>query len=87
MKIYLDRRSCNCWIGSCELCFSSNYLVDELRPNCCLLDIQDDDSQTRTFYVLDRDGTFKTLVVDQDNWADFYDSWQLSYERQAAGAR
>jgi hypothetical protein len=84
MKIYLDRRACNCWIAACESCFSSNYLRDDLRPNCCMLEMQEDANPVRTFYVQDRDGILKTLVIDQDNWADYYDSWQLSYEKQAA---
>ncbi len=83
MKVYLDRRGCNCWIGSCETCFSTNYLVDEIRPNYCLVDIQEDFRDARTFYVQDRDGSVKTLVVDQHNWPDFYDSWQLSWEKQS----
>lgn len=85
MKIYLDRRGCNCWAAACETCFSWNYLDAEIRPNYCLVDVQDDQRPARTFYVQDRDGSVKTMVVDEHNWPEFHDSWQLSWEKQQAG--
>lgn len=85
MKIYLDRRGCNCWAGSCETCFSWNYLREEILPNYCLLEVQEDHRPARTFYIQDRDGSVKTMIIDEHNWAEFYDSWQLSWEKQQAG--
>jgi hypothetical protein len=46
------------------------------------LEIIDDGNSERTFLIKDRDGIDKLLVVDDSNWADAYDSWQLAWEQQ-----
>lgn len=84
MRIYLDRRGCPCWSAACETCFSWNYLREEILPNYCLVDVQEDFRPARTFYVQDRDGSVKTIIVNEQNWADFYDAWQLAYAEQQA---
>jgi hypothetical protein len=82
MKIFLDRRGCSCWAGACETCFSWHYLEKEILPNYCLLEVLEDQQPERVFTVQDRDGSQKTLRVTVENWADFHDSWILSWEKQ-----
>ena len=82
MKILLDRRTCNCWQAACESHFGWHFLREEITPIDCTLEIIDDGKVERTFLIKDRDGTDKLLVVDDSNWADAYDSWQLVWEQQ-----
>ena len=82
MKIILDRRSCNCWDAACESHFGWHFLRTEVTPVDCVLEIKEDGKEARTFYILDRDGIDKTLVVDEDNHALAYDSWQIAWEEQ-----
>lgn len=82
MKITLDRRSCNCWDAPCESHFGWHFLRGQITPVDCVLDIQDDGMQARTFFIFDRDGINKTLVVDESNHALAYDSWQKAWEEQ-----
>ena len=48
----------------------------------CAIEILDDGQSSRTFIIKDRDGIDKQLLVDERNWADAYDSWQLAWESQ-----
>jgi hypothetical protein len=82
MKIILDRRSCNCWDAPCETHFGWHFLREEITPVDCTLEIQDDGKQARTFFILDRDGINKTLIVDESNQELAYDSWLLAWEEQ-----
>jgi hypothetical protein len=84
MKIEIDRRGCNCWIASCETCFSWHYLGEQVLPNYCLLEITEEELPGRTFVIKDRDGSEKVLVVTEDNWAEAYDAWALELEVQTA---
>lgn len=82
MKIVLDRRSCNCWDPACESHFGWHFLREEITPVDCTLEVVEDGQDARTFLIKDRDGQDKELVVDQDNWAQAYDSWLLAWEAQ-----
>ena len=82
MKIMLDRRTCNCWQAACESHFGWHFLREEITPIDCTLEVIDDGKAERTFLIIDRDGIDKLLVVDDSNWADAYDSWQLVWEQQ-----
>jgi hypothetical protein len=82
MKLYLDRRNCNSWAAACETCFSWHYMRDEVEPNYCLYDLVDDGRPERTFYIKDRDGVDKILVVDENNWQDVYEGWILDWEKE-----
>lgn len=82
MKITLDRRSCNCWDAACESHFGWHFLREEITPIDCTLEIIDDGNHMRTFFILDRDGINKTLVVDENNFGSAYDSWLLAWEEQ-----
>jgi hypothetical protein len=82
MKIILDRRTCTCWQPACESHFSWHFLREEITPIDCTLEIIDDGKDSRTFIILDRDGIDKELLVDEKNWADAQDSWQLAWEDQ-----
>ncbi len=84
MKITLDRRTCKCWQPACEAHFGWHFLREEITPIDCTLEIFDDGKETRTFIIMDRDGTDKELLVDEHNWVDAYDSWQLAWETQQA---
>ncbi len=82
MRIYLDRASCDVWIGACETCFSWHYLGEEIIPNFCLLKIEDDGRSERTFVIQDRDGVEKVLEVSLENWPEVHDSWFLAWKDQ-----
>jgi hypothetical protein len=82
MKIMLDRRTCNCWQAACESHFGWHFLREEITPIDCTLEVIDDGKAERSFLIKDRDGIDKLLVVDDSNWADAYDSWQLVWEQQ-----
>ncbi len=79
MKVVLDRRSCTCWLGSCESCFAG-YLLQEHFCPACLLEENDDGRQALSVHILDRDGTEKNLVVTDENWGKVFDSWLLAWE-------
>jgi hypothetical protein len=82
MKIVLDRRTCGCWDAPCETHFGWHFLRDEIEPIDCTVEIIDDGKPERTFFILDRDGFGKVLVVDETNREEAYDSWQTAWERQ-----
>jgi hypothetical protein len=42
----------------------------------------DDGHKEITFFIKDRDGIDKTLVVNEDNWDTAYDSWLKAWEEQ-----
>jgi hypothetical protein len=52
----------------------------------CTLEISDDGQPETTFLILDRDGIDKVLVVNEENFAEAYDSWRLAWEKQQAGS-
>lgn len=84
MKITLDQRTCGCHDPACEAHFGWHFLRKEVTPVDCTVAIEDDGQEARTFFITDRDGSHKTLVVDQTNAADAYDSWRLAWEAQQA---
>jgi len=84
MKIILDRRGCNCWDAPCETHFGWHFLREEVTPIDCTAEMVDDGKSEITFYILDRDGVDKILVVDESNRAEAYDSWRSAWEKQHA---
>lgn len=82
MKIVLDRRNCNCYEPACETHFGWHFLRDEITPIDCVIEMKDDGQEEITFFILDRDGVDKTLVVDESNRAEAHDSWRLAWEAQ-----
>jgi hypothetical protein len=84
MKIILDRRSCNCYDQACETHFSWHFLREEITPVDCTIEMVDDGSPERTFYIKDKDNTEKVLVIDEQNRDTAYDSWLLAWQQQQA---
>lgn len=82
MKIILDRRNCNCYEPACETHFGWHFLREEITPIDCVLEMSDDGRPEITFQILDRDGVDKTLVVDESNRDEAYDSWVQAWEQQ-----
>jgi hypothetical protein len=82
MKITLDRRNCDCWDAPCETHFGWHFLRDEITPIDCVLEVLDDGQPEITFFILDRDGLDKTLVVDESNRDEAFDSWLTAWENQ-----
>ena len=82
MKIVLDRRSCNCWKPACESHFGWHFLRDEISPVDCTIEMIEDENPELTFFIKDRDGEDKILIVDETNRADAYDSWFQAWENQ-----
>ena len=84
MKIVLDRRSCNCYDQACESHFGWHFLREEVTPVDCTVEVVDDGRPEVTFVILDKDGTDKELVVNEDNRDVAYDSWRQAWEQQQA---
>jgi hypothetical protein len=82
MKIVLDRRNCNCWDQACDAHFGSYFLGDEVKPVGCTVEMSDDGKDCRTFFIKDKDGLDKVLIIDETNWADAMDSWRQVWEKQ-----
>jgi hypothetical protein len=82
MKIILDCRVCKCWDAACDTHFGWHFLRDEITPVDCVVDMVEDGNEELTFYIQDRDGSEKILLIDEDNKADAYDSWRQAWERQ-----
>ena len=86
MKIILDRDSCNCWDGACESCFGWRLMrlmeKGEMHLSSCHISSHDDGRASFTFHIHDRDGKDIKLVINQDNWAEAYDSWLELLARQ-----
>ena len=84
MKIVLDRRSCNCYDQACESHFGWHFLREEVTPVDCTVEVVDDGRPEVTFVILDKDGTDKELVVNEDNRDVAYNSWRQAWEQQQA---
>ena len=82
MKVVLDLRTCNCWDAACEAHFGSHYVRDEITPVDCMVEMVDDGQKELTFFIKDRDGSDKTLVVNEENRADVYDAWRKVLDNQ-----
>lgn len=87
MRIVLDRRSCQCYDQACETHFGWHFLRDDVTPVDCTVEMVDDGQDEVTFLILDKDGTDKELVVDEQNRAEAYDSWRLVWEQQQASKK
>lgn len=87
MKIELDRRSCNCYEPTCEAHFGWHFLREEVTPVDCTVDITDDGIDEITFFIKDRDGIDKTLIVTDKNKDLAYDSWLQAWEEQQEGKK
>ena len=85
MRIVLNRRSCQCYDQACETHFGWHFLREDISPVDCTVEMVDDGRDELTFLILDKDGTDKELVVDEQNRAEAYDSWRLVWEQQQAG--
>lgn len=83
MRIVLDRRTCDCWDAACEAHFGWHFLREEVTPVDCTVEMVDDGKSEITFFIKDRDGNDKTLVVNDENRAEAIDSWLLVLEKQA----
>ncbi len=82
MIIVLDRRSCNCWDAARETHFGWHFLRSKITPIDCTVDVIDDERPESVFFITDRAGQDKELVVNDENRAEAYDSWQLAWEKQ-----
>lgn len=82
MKIVLDRRGCSCWDAPCDAHFGWHFLRDEITPVDCTIELVDDGQSETTILIKDRDGVDKTLIVDEANRGEAYDSWRLAWEKQ-----
>lgn len=83
MKIYLDRSVCNCWEAACTSDFTDKYLGKEVKPTACTLMIVNEDKREEIlFYIHDRDGKEKELVVNDQNLMEAIDNWMDAYVHQ-----
>jgi hypothetical protein len=85
MKIWLDRRVCDVWEAACETDFADKFLGGEILPAACTVMLaEEDDNEKIVFYIHDRDGSEKELVVDDTNLSSAIDSWMKAYADQQA---
>jgi len=85
MKVVLDQRSCKCWDPTCDAHFGWHFLRQEITPIDCTVEVEDDGKAEITFYIKDRDGSDKVLVVNEQNRGEASDSWRLALEKQSQG--
>jgi hypothetical protein len=83
MRITLDRNYCQRWQASCESCFASRLTQNNFDVADCCLAAVPDGREALEFRIHDRDGQLRTLTVNDQNWADAYDSWLLLWRAQA----
>lgn len=83
MKIILDRNTCTRHAPACEACFGNKLMLNAFDVADCVKEIRNPEiTDVITIYMTDRDGTQKTLILDQASFPDAYDSWMLFYEKQ-----
>lgn len=83
MRIWLDRRACSLWAAACEADFAEKFLGGEVLPTACtVMLMEEDDNDELVFFIRDRDGTEKELVVNDENLTDAMDSWIKAYAVQ-----
>ncbi len=83
MKIWLDRRACSLWAAACESDFAEKFLGDEVLPTACtVMLMEEDDNDDIVFYIRDRDGKEKQLIVNDENLSEAMDSWIRAYAAQ-----
>ena len=91
MKVYLDRNHCpvhqaacdSCFGGKIERVFSDPIRLDDLYVTGCVIKLEEEENLDEiTFYMKDRDGEDKVLIVNRENWPDAYNSWVDLYESQ-----
>ena len=80
MEYLLDESGC--WDAACETHFGWHFLGEEITPVDCTVEISEDGKSERTFLIKDRDGSDKTLEIDETNWAEAHDSWLVAWEKQ-----
>ena len=86
MKVYMDRNHCEMWQGACESCFGGRIYIKDFDLEGCVMKIEEEeDKHDIHFYIHDRDGSDKELMVNDDNWPEAYDSWMQLWEKQQAG--
>ena len=81
MKVYMDRLWCTCWQASCESTFGWKLLHRDFSPGGCVIKSVDDGHEDITVIIKDNDYD-QTLIINDDNWVDAYDSWLNFYENQ-----
>jgi hypothetical protein len=72
-------------MGACESCFGwhlDHLMENDFLPSTCTLEWDDECRDEITFFVHDKDGNDRTLVVNQENWADAYESWSRLLAKQ-----
>ena len=87
MEINLDLSTCPTWMSACESCFGwhlAQWTSNESQPSACTLNWDDECRDEITFIVHDKDGNDRTLVVNQENWAEAYESWSRLLAKQEA---
>lgn len=93
MKVYLDRNHCSVYQAACDSCFggkiemvfSGVVNLDDFRVTGCALKLEEEEYLDEiTFYMKDRDGKDKVLIVNRENWPEAYNSWVDLYEKQQA---
>ncbi|MEX2143825.1 MAG: hypothetical protein WD740_04465 [Anaerolineales bacterium] len=82
MHIFLDRNLCNRWVG-CEACFANHLLSEDFNQADCVQNVVDTHQAELVFRITDRDHSFKTLVVKEENFNQALASWVWLWEQQA----
>jgi hypothetical protein len=64
------------------VCFATRLTQGNFDAADCGLGVTEDGTPSIEFSITDRDGSFKTLTVNQSNWGSAYDSWLELYRKQ-----
>ena len=89
MQIEMDLESCPTWMGACESCFGyhlARTMKGDFQPSACTIKWDNECQEEITYLLRDKDGQDKVLVVNQENWADAYNSWSQLLATQQTSA-
>ena len=92
MKVKIDRNHCGVHQAGCDSCFGGRIAINfgyttgtqgDMDLAGCVLEVLDEEKKDEiTFFIKDRDGSDKTLIVDKENWPDAYESWLDLYDKE-----
>lgn len=72
-------------MAACESCFGEyldRLVGGEFLPSGCTVEWEEDDQDGIAFFLHDKDGQNKILMVNQANWLDACNSWSRLLAKQ-----
>ena len=83
MYVVLDRRLCKSQQSVCEKCFATHLRNEDFELADCAVSVNRQDRAELVFNIYDRDASFKSLVVKEENLKKALLSWISLWEEQS----